>query len=311
MEPKVSLIMPVYNAAAFVADGIESIRRQTLEDFECICVDNGSEDASADACLESFQGDSRFRLIRQKRQECSCAAEARNAGLDAASGEYVQFIDSDDLLVPDALERTVSFIERAGLDMAAFNARVENLGVNMMQYIHAQKYVFRKRRYGILSGKDFITQTIADRKFNCYVFLQMIRRGRIRHRFPVIKLDEDLVYTIQNVSLLNRVGHLAEPVYVKRLMADSVLYGRMTFDKTISLMRAAELIENWVDAEDIQSKLGRVYIDGLVHLLGSLRIEASARWKRLDDFEKAKFQALPFSRKMQFGRFAKNEPHSP
>ena len=302
--PKISVVVPAYNAEGCIVECIESVKAQTLNDFECICVDDGSTDGTADACLKAFDGDQRFRLIRQKH---CCGAAARNAGLDAASGKYVQFMDSDDLLVPDALFKASEFIERNGLEMVMFDAEIRNVNASRLHYLHAAGYAMRKRNYGICSGRDVIMKMVADRRFNCYVFLQMVRRDCIRSRFPVLPLDEDLAYTIQNVSLLKRVGHLSERLYVKRLMSGSVLYGKLSFEKTVSLMKATLLVEEWVDRERVESALGDEYVSSLACLIESFRREAERRWQRLDADERAKFSRLPFAERMQFKRFLTNE----
>jgi len=106
MSPKVSIIMPVYNGARFVAESIESVQSQTLKDWELIIVDDGSTDETP-TILERAN-DVRITKIRQNNRG---AAAARNAALDVASGEYVGFLDADDLYLPNALEDMVAFLE--------------------------------------------------------------------------------------------------------------------------------------------------------------------------------------------------------
>lgn len=101
MGIKVSVIVPVYNAAAYLAPCIESLLNQTLQECEFIFVDDGSKDGSA-SCIESYQrNDSRIRLIRQDNQGVSAA---RNAGLSEAAGEYIGFVDADDYIERDMYE---------------------------------------------------------------------------------------------------------------------------------------------------------------------------------------------------------------
>lgn len=91
--PKVSIIVPVYNTEKYLRRCLDSIAAQTFADWECICVDDGSPDA-AGAILDDYAAkDSRFVVIHQENGGVS---RARNAGLDAACGEYVGFVDSDD-----------------------------------------------------------------------------------------------------------------------------------------------------------------------------------------------------------------------
>ena len=99
---KVSVVVPVYNAQTYLADTIQSIRNQTLQEIEIICVDDGSTDESVQIIQKQMAEDGRIKLLRQ---ENSYAGIARNNGLSEAVGEYVAFWDADDLFDPDALKK--------------------------------------------------------------------------------------------------------------------------------------------------------------------------------------------------------------
>lgn len=100
-SPKISVIVPVYNTARYLARCLDSIAAQTFTDWECICVDDGSTDESG-AMLDAYaRRDARFRVIHQENGGVS---RARNAGLDAARGEWIAFVDSDDWVEPEMLE---------------------------------------------------------------------------------------------------------------------------------------------------------------------------------------------------------------
>jgi glycosyltransferase involved in cell wall biosynthesis len=100
--PEVTVVIPTYNRAQFVADAIQSVLDQTFQDFELIVVDDGSTDATADV-VGRFS-DSRLRYVYQSNQERSAA---RNHGIRLAAGEYVAFLDSDDMWLPTKLEKQV------------------------------------------------------------------------------------------------------------------------------------------------------------------------------------------------------------
>jgi glycosyltransferase involved in cell wall biosynthesis len=102
----VSVIIPAYNVEAYIAQSIESVLRQTHEDFELIVVDDGSTDRTAE--LVSACRDSRLRLISQPN---AGSAAARNRGLEAASGTYVAFLDGDDLWLPHKLATQVAWLD--------------------------------------------------------------------------------------------------------------------------------------------------------------------------------------------------------
>ena len=97
----ISIIIPVYNSQQYLPQCLDSVLSQTFKDFECICVNDGSTDASL-SILEDYQKkDKRIKIISQKNGGISAA---RNAGLSAASGEYLYFMDNDDIITEDYLE---------------------------------------------------------------------------------------------------------------------------------------------------------------------------------------------------------------
>ncbi|MGN0836349.1 MAG: glycosyltransferase family 2 protein [Akkermansia sp.] len=100
-EPLISVIVPVYKVEPYLRAALDSLVQQTLTDWEAVCVDDGSPDASGAILDEYAQADSRFRVIHQANGGVS---RARNVALDAARGRYVTMMDPDDTLPPQALE---------------------------------------------------------------------------------------------------------------------------------------------------------------------------------------------------------------
>lgn len=107
-RPRVSVIVPTYNYGALIVETLESLRRQTLGDWECIVVDDGSTDDTAEVVARFIEREPRVRYLRQRNQR---QAAAKNTGLAAARGEYVQFLDADDLVQPRKFELQVAFLE--------------------------------------------------------------------------------------------------------------------------------------------------------------------------------------------------------
>ena len=117
--PLVSVIMPVYNTELYVADAIKSILDQTLGALELICIDDGSTDHSRMIC-EAFEAqDERISVVCQANSGQGCA---RNWALEMAKGEFIYFMDSDDILAPTALEEICCEMTSRGLDLLFFEA---------------------------------------------------------------------------------------------------------------------------------------------------------------------------------------------
>ena len=106
-KPLVSLVVPVYNSARFLHKCLDSIRNQTYDNLEIVCVNDGSVDDSMSILQKYAEADRRF-IIFSKENEGRGAASARNMGLKNATGEYIQFLDSDDFFEPDMIESLVS-----------------------------------------------------------------------------------------------------------------------------------------------------------------------------------------------------------
>ena len=104
----VSIITPMYNAEKYVPQTIESVLLQTYGDWEMIIVDDGSKDSSAEIVADYSKKDSRVKLIKQKNGGC---ASARNNALDNAQGQYICFLDSDDLWEPVFLAEQIKFLK--------------------------------------------------------------------------------------------------------------------------------------------------------------------------------------------------------
>ncbi len=111
----ISVIVPVYNSGLYLQDCLNSILSQTYKCLEIICVNDGSTDNSQEILADMEQQDSRIKVLTQENAGVSAA---RNAGLDAATGDYITFVDSDDALEPDMYEILLNLIEKHQADIA-------------------------------------------------------------------------------------------------------------------------------------------------------------------------------------------------
>ena len=120
MKNVISVIVPVYNVAAYLPECMESILSQDHDKLEVILIDDGSTDASGEICDRYARQDSRVRVIHQKN---GGAAAAKNAGLRVATGEYLSFADSDDYLQPGAYSYMLRTRKETGADAGEFSVR--------------------------------------------------------------------------------------------------------------------------------------------------------------------------------------------
>lgn len=186
MHPKLSIVIPVYNGAKYVRTCLEMIRRQTLQDWEAIFVNDGSTDNSGALLDELAQMDARVMAFHQKNGGTS---RARNCGLEHAKGEFVTFMDCDDELDPQMYETLVRLIEDTGTDMAVcgYYFKVEHAagGEAATAYLEEKSYPDC-----VLKSREQIREKLADlwdkdmlyNVWNKVYRMRLIREKELRYR---------------------------------------------------------------------------------------------------------------------------------
>ena len=112
--PLISVIIPVYNVEKYLHRCLDSVIAQTYQNIEIICVDDGSIDESGRICNQYAVRDARIKVIHQENQGLSAA---RNRGLDAAEGEYIAFVDSDDYILEDMYKKMLDKLLNYNVDL--------------------------------------------------------------------------------------------------------------------------------------------------------------------------------------------------
>ncbi|MEP6602761.1 MAG: glycosyltransferase family A protein [Spartobacteria bacterium] len=123
--PAITVIMPVFNAGPFLAPAIESLFAQTFADFELVIVDDASSDGSVEAIRQFARSDSRLRSFFQRENQGISAT--RNFAIEQARGEYIAFLNHDDIALPERLARQLEFLQR-NEDVDLVGSAIENIG---------------------------------------------------------------------------------------------------------------------------------------------------------------------------------------
>lgn len=135
-QPVVSIVIPTFNRAELVGETLDSVRRQTFANWEALVVDDGSTDGTKEVVIRCAAADPRFRILSRERQPKG-AATCRNIGLAAARGEFVIFLDSDDLIAPDCLQhRVAEMSENPNADFAVFQCLIFKKTPGDMDFIY-------------------------------------------------------------------------------------------------------------------------------------------------------------------------------
>ena len=152
---KLSIIMPVYNAEKYLERTVQCVQSQTMQNFELILVDDGSTDASGELCDKFLTFDNRIKVIHQNNKGIGAA---RNAGLACANGEYVGFVDNDDLIHPQMFEILLHVAEKENADIVMLRPQLvtENFSVS------DKKYDKRSIMYHAMSVEDMYRNLFAS-----------------------------------------------------------------------------------------------------------------------------------------------------
>jgi glycosyltransferase involved in cell wall biosynthesis len=223
--PKVSVVIPVYNTARYLQECVESALRQTLEDIEVICVNDGSTDASRQILEDYALNDARVTIIDQENRGLSAA---RNAGAAAASGEYLYFLDSDDYIDTNAFKRLYEQAKRDRLDVLHFDAAVffedDELELEHASY---KTYYIRNREYpDVVSGEALLVSMVENYDHKPSVWLQFIRTDfyvAAGLSFYEGILHEDNLFSFVCGLQAQRAAYLAEPYFHRRMRRDSIM----------------------------------------------------------------------------------------
>ena len=174
----VSIIVPVYNAGAYIQETISMVQGQTYGNWELLLVDDCSDDDSRQRISECMNtGDNRIRLISRPRNEG--AARARNTGIEASKGRYIAFLDADDLWMPDKLEKELVFMREK---QAAFVFTAYEFGDE-----HARRTGKVVQVPPELTYFKALSRTVI---FTSTVLLDTGRTGRELIRMPEVKSED-------------------------------------------------------------------------------------------------------------------------
>ncbi len=253
VPPLVSVVVPFYGVEAYLPDCLESLQAQTLGDFEVIMVDDGSTDGSAVIAAQFAQSDPRFRLLSQERRG---PGPSRNYGIAAATGKYLMFVDSDDLVAPLALQQMVNSLESSGSDFVACAAWFWSLsrGLELMaphRVPFAQNLCSTHISEIPLLMKD---RTVWNKLWRRDLWLE---RG---YEFPAMAF-EDFPVSLRAHLEADRVDVLATPVYIwrERPTGDSISQASRKVSSLRDRVQAVRMVLDFVDP------LGNHELRELVH----------------------------------------------
>lgn len=212
--PKVSVVIPVYNVEAYLAECLDSVVRQTHQDMEIICIDDASTDHSMDILQEFACKDERVIILQNTRNQRQ--AYARNRGLDKASGEYVLFVDSDDFIDQDLVAKTLSVAD--GVDVVCFDyKKVDSVWFGKDEHL----FLMDEGRY---SAQDYFRQSVDRNSIVYSPCTKLYSRSfllRENIRFIDGLLYEDVVFDFLCIMKAREIYCITDKLYEYRIRENS------------------------------------------------------------------------------------------
>lgn len=222
--PKLSIVIPVYNAEAYLSQCLDSILTQEFSDIEVLLINDGSVDSSGSICNQYALRDTRVKVFHEKN---SGVGGARNIGLNNANGEWVTFVDADDWLPQGALNIFYEKTE-APIIIAPYYEFYQGEMNFPFDFIQSNKELIKK--------KDLLTQYLSTSllKTVCGKFYrrEIIRNNKFDNH---IKLGEDTLFFLRIVLQVDKVFLLSKPLYVYRMFPKTSKYSQNVEDAIYAL----------------------------------------------------------------------------
>ena len=258
--PKVSVIIPVYRVEKTLRRCVDSVLEQSFSDIEVILVNDGSPDSCGEICDEYSGADARVRVIHKENGGLS---SARNAGLELAAGEYVMFLDSDDHLVPEALEHLLK-------------GTADWIIGTVISVSHTQTVTHQPKRESELFGREQFGEEMPllmkERRMN-YIHGNLYRRELIeKHKLDFeddkLSYGEDTVFNFSFLPHCESIYVCGHPVHYYMKSADGLasVYRRDRYQKS---RRLSDLIESscrsmGFDSEAVLAEINRRRVQSAV-----------------------------------------------
>lgn len=233
--PLISVIIPVYNVEKYLEECVNSVLAQTYKNIEIILVDDGSTDSSGKLCDNFSEKHSNIQVFHK---ENGGQSTARNMGLEYAKGKYIYFLDSDDIIVPVALEKLCDVAEADCSDVVFFDA--ESFIDEKPDEEMKQTYL-RTHKYPVQNGIKAFEQMQELNEYHCVVWGMLLRKEFLLEN--VIKFIpgiyyEDMAYTYELLCRAGTVSQCPEVLYKRRYRPNSTMTSKKSkkyFDSSVAV----------------------------------------------------------------------------
>ena len=250
MEPLVSVIVPVYNVEGCLPACLDSILGQTYRNLEILLLDDGSQDGSGRICEEYGKRDDRIRFVRKEKN--SGQADTRNLGLDLASGEFLMFIDSDDIVSADYVERLYRMAAETGAGMAScgfrpFSSR-EEAGVIKRA---GEKTDWSEGEVRVMEREEALKSLFYKKEITASPCYRIFRREVFRQlRFEKGRIFEDLGLMYLAVDAAGKIAWTPRVMYWYRQREGSTMHQESFHARRMDRIYFSEKILDFAEDSD-------------------------------------------------------------
>lgn len=279
-HPRFSIIVPVYRVEKYIRSAIQSILSQSYDDHEVLIIDDGSDDDSIFIAKSMAADHPCFRFFEKKN---GGLASARNYALDRAHGDYVIFLDSDDMFGCDFLKKLDEILQSTSLDILFYNGLKDN---------GSSKTKVRKIHLGnnIVSGIEYIDACILQKEWISVVWTAAYDRGFLERnniRFVEGIIHEDDPFILLCLSSAEHVRYVDEQWYHYRIRNDSIMHSKNAAQDLDGFMMAAkvsaEILKNAPRSKGMTWLLGRYLYSTTKYLFQLPNEETRIPKKRLEE----------------------------
>ncbi|MBR5913156.1 MAG: glycosyltransferase [Selenomonadaceae bacterium] len=286
--PKISVIVPMYNAERFLRFCVTSILEQTFKNFELILIDDCSTDKTLDIA-KSFD-DTRIKIL-QTEKNLGYPGAVRNVGLDAAIGEYVFFMDHDDVILPNAFEVLTDVADKNGADVVTTMSWYISSDFSDEDDMTVHKIDLRPPKPVSKDVKTRLWREIVEQGVHFAPWLYVYRRNFLadnKIKFPA-EVAEDVFFTIDVIFATSKIFKITFPYYVWRKSESSASHDVSRAYKNMqSILNLNDYLEKKLaplNDENFISKFIFAQIDGAInsYLAPFFKIDAETAMKALDE----------------------------
>ena len=263
-----SIIIPIYNVERYLEETLNTVLNQTFAEFELILVDDGSTDSSGKICDEYAKKDTRIKVIHKRNEGVS---EARNCGVSVAKGEFIGFVDSDDIIEPCMYELMINAAEKYDCEIIQCehnrDSKLSNIDYKVIEW----------ENFEVNSGDKVVRDIFikkSGRRTNILALWSKIYRRELFEGiiFPPGKVYEDEARTYQIILKAKRVGELDLPLYHYVKRDNSIITGiavHKCLDKAWALKDRMEFFRD--KDQDLFLKSKENYLGFLISILNDMK----------------------------------------